>query len=149
MPTARRWRTRAILCEVLESRYGDACGCGLRIEEALAVSKEDFIEDGAILRVMWQASRDGNKRMPLKHRKQGEYRDIPVPSWLWEMVKDAPQGPLTPGLNGKLFKSYQVTFGRFKNAASAAGASLRASRRILCVTPTLPRCSHAASRLPS
>lgn len=96
-------------------------GCGLRIEEALAVSKEDFIEDGAILRVMWQASRDGSKRMPLKHRKQGEYRDIPVPSWLWEMVKDAPQGPLTPGLNGKLFKSYQVTFGRFKNAASAAG----------------------------
>ena len=94
-------------------------GCGLRIEEALAVSKEDFIEDGAILRVMWQASRDGSKRMPLKHRKQGEYRDIPVPSWLWEMVKDAPQGPLTPGLNGKLFKSYQVTFGRFKNAARA------------------------------
>jgi integrase len=96
-------------------------GCGLRIEEALAVCKEDFIEDGTVLRVTWQASRDGSKKMPLKHRKQGEYRDVPVPSWLWEMVKDAPEGPLTPGRNGKLFKSYQVTFGRFKNAASAAG----------------------------
>lgn len=96
-------------------------GCGLRIEEAVAVCKEDFIEDGTILRVTWQASRDGSKKMPLKHRKQGEYRDVPVPSWLWEMVKDAPEGPLTPGRNGKLFKSYQVTFGRFKNAASAAG----------------------------
>jgi hypothetical protein len=112
------------------------------------VSKEDFIEDGAILRVMWQASRDGSKRMPLKHRKQGEYRDVPVPSWLWEIVKDAPQGPLTPGLNGKLFKSYQVTFGASRTPL-APPASLRASRRILCVTPTLPRCSHAASRLPS
>src|SRR5271165_4725848 len=29
-------------------------GCGLRIEEALAVSKEDFIEDGTVLRVAWQ-----------------------------------------------------------------------------------------------
>jgi integrase len=96
-------------------------GCGLRIEEALAVCKEDFIEDGTVLRVMWQAARDGSKRTPLKHRKQGEYRDVPVPSWLWEMVEDAPEGPLTPGLNGKPFKSYQVTFSRFKNAARAAG----------------------------
>ena len=37
-------------------------GCGLRIEEALAVCKEDFIEDGAVLRVAWQASGDGTKR---------------------------------------------------------------------------------------
>ncbi|TVZ01408.1 hypothetical protein EAS64_34700, partial [Trebonia kvetii] len=33
-------------------------GCGLRIEEALAVCKEDFIEDGSVLRVAWQASQD-------------------------------------------------------------------------------------------
>ena len=46
-------------------------GCGLRIEEALAVCKEDFIEDGAVLRVAWQASGDGKKREPLKHRKVG------------------------------------------------------------------------------
>lgn len=70
--------------------------CGLRIEEALAVSKEDFIEKGLVLRVTWQTSRDGRKREPLKHRKTGEYRDVPVPSWLWEMVKDMPDGPLMP-----------------------------------------------------
>ncbi len=63
-------------------------GCGLRIEEALAVAKEDFIEDGSVLRVAWQASGDGTRGEPLKHRKAGEYRDVPVPSWLWEMVQD-------------------------------------------------------------
>jgi integrase len=80
-------------------------GCGLRIEEALAVSKEDFIEDGTVLRVAWQASGDGMKRDPLKHRKAGEYRDVPVPAWLWEMVGEMPDGPLIPG-NGKLFQRY-------------------------------------------
>ena len=73
-------------------------GCGLRIEEALAVEKSSFIEDGAVLRVMWQASRDGRSRTPLKHRKPGEYRDVPVPSWLWDTVEDAPDGPLMTNL---------------------------------------------------
>lgn len=95
-------------------------GCGLRIEEALAVSKEDFIEDGAVLRVAWQASGDGNRREPLKHRKAGEYRDVPVPSWLWEMVRDMPDGPLIPG-NGKLFQRYGTVYFRFMHAAEAAG----------------------------
>src|SRR5690349_6759668 len=67
-------------------------GCGLRIEEALAVSREDFIEDGKVLRVAWQASRDGKRREPLKHRKAGEYRDVPVPSWLWEIELQAADG---------------------------------------------------------
>ena len=95
-------------------------GCGLRIEEALAVCKEDFIEDGTVLRVAWQASGDGKKREPLKHRKAGEYRDVPVPSWLWEMVRDMPDGPLIPG-NGKLFQRYGTTYFRFMHAAKAAG----------------------------
>jgi integrase len=96
-------------------------GCGLRIEEALAVEKSDFIEEGAILRVMWQASRNGRGKMPLKHRKQGEYRDVPVPSWLWAMVKDLPEGPLMPGPNDRMFRSYQNVYERFKHAAKAAG----------------------------
>jgi integrase len=95
-------------------------GCGLRIEEALAVAKEDFIEDGAVLRVAWQASRDGKRREPLKHRKAGEYRDVPVPSWLWEMVKDLPDGPLIPG-NGRLFQQYGTILFRFTHAAEVAG----------------------------
>ena len=95
-------------------------GCGLRIEEALAVCKEDFIEDGTVLRVAWQASGDGKKREPLKHRKAGEYRDVPVPSWLWEMVEDMPDGPLIPG-NGKLFQRYGTIYFRFMRATEVAG----------------------------
>src|ERR1700761_3665770 len=95
-------------------------GCGLRIEEALAVSKEDFTEDGTVLRVAWQASGDGKKREPLKHRKAGEYRDVPVPSWLWKMVRDMPDGPLIPG-NGKLFQRYGTIYFRFMRAAEVAG----------------------------
>jgi integrase len=95
-------------------------GCGLRIEEALAACKEDFIEDGAVLRVAWQASRDGTKKLPLKHRKAGEYRDVPVPSWLWEMVRDMPDGPLSPG-NGRLFHQYGTILFRFTHAAEIAG----------------------------
>ena len=95
-------------------------GCGLRIEEALALGKEDFIEDGSVLRVAWQASQDGKTREPLKHRKPGEYRDVPVPSWLWEMIEDMPDGPLIPG-NGKLFQRYGTIYFRFMRAAEAAG----------------------------
>lgn len=50
-----------------------------------------------ILRVYQQATRDGREAAPLKKRKRGEYRDIPVPTWLWDMVRELPGGPLTPG----------------------------------------------------
>ena len=46
-------------------------GCGLRIEEALAVQKSCFRDNGTVLRVFEQASRDGRKTRPLKHRKAG------------------------------------------------------------------------------
>jgi integrase len=96
-------------------------GCGLRIEEALAVEKADFIEAGAVLRVMWQASPDGTAKTALKKRRQGEYRDVPVPSWLWQMVKDMPDGVLMPGLDGKPYQRYKAVYGRFMRAAEAAG----------------------------
>jgi integrase len=95
-------------------------GCGLRIEEALAVEKSDFIEDGTVLRVSGQASRDGRKKEPLKHRKPGEYRDVPVPAWLWEMVQDAPDGPLMPGNDDRPYPVYQTILRRFTRAAEAA-----------------------------
>jgi hypothetical protein len=56
-------------------------GCGLRIEEALGVEKADFRNGGRTPRVCGQASRDGLEKLPLKKRKQGEHRDVPVPSW--------------------------------------------------------------------
>jgi integrase len=71
--------------------------------------------------VMWQASKPGRQREPLKHRKRGEYRDVPVPSWLWTMVKDLPGGPLMPGLSGKTFQQYGMIYFWFTRAAEVAG----------------------------
>jgi integrase len=96
-------------------------GCGLRIEEALAVEKKDFRDDGTILRVCQQATRDGRDAVPLKKRKRGEFRDIPVPTWLWEMVKHLPDGPLMPGNGDRTYQLYGTVYDRFTSAAEAAG----------------------------
>ena len=95
-------------------------GCGLRIEEALAIEKKDFRENGTILRVYQQATRNGREAAPLKKRKRGEYRDIPVPSWLWDMVKDLPDGPLMPGNGDRRYQLYGTVYDRFMNAAEKA-----------------------------
>jgi hypothetical protein len=58
-------------------------GCGLRIVEALAVGKEDFIEGGAVLPVMRQASRDGRKREPLNARSASTATCVPHGSGRW------------------------------------------------------------------
>jgi integrase len=96
-------------------------GCGLRIEEALAVHKSDFIEGGRTLRLTGQASNDGRERRPLKHRKRGEYRDVPVPAWLRDKVKDLPLGPLTPGNGDRPYRVYGTVLAAFQRAAKAAG----------------------------
>jgi integrase len=96
-------------------------GCGLRIEESLAVEKADFRDKGTILRVYQQATRDGKDTGPLKKRKRGEYRDIPVPTWLWDMVKDLPDGPLMPGNGDRKYQLYGTVYDRFMNAAGKAG----------------------------
>ena len=56
------------------------------------MQKSCFRDNGTVLRIFEQASRDGRKTRPLKHRKAGEYRDIPVQAYLWAMVKDLPDG---------------------------------------------------------
>ena len=67
-------------------------GSGLRIEEALAVQKSCFRDGGTVLRIFEQANRDGVGTRPLKHRRAGEYRDTPVPGYLWDMVNGLPGG---------------------------------------------------------
>jgi integrase len=94
-------------------------GCGLRIEEALAVQKSCFREGGTVLRVFEQASRDGTKTQPLKHRKAGEYRDVPVPAYLWAMVEDLPDGYLFKA--DGLFPTYSSYRHAFKAHAAKAG----------------------------
>ncbi len=94
-------------------------GCGLRIEEALGVHREDF-RTSRILRLTGQASRDGKSKLPLKHRKRGEYRDVIVSAWLWELVKDLPEGPLCPG-NDRRYALYETVRRQFQGAARRAG----------------------------
>jgi integrase len=99
-------------------------GCGLRIEVALGTEKSDFrlTADGrVILRVQRQASRDGRASLPLKHRKDGEFRDVPCPAWLWQMVKDLPDGPLMAGNGDRAYQLYGTVYDRFMGAAGPAG----------------------------
>jgi integrase len=95
-------------------------GCGLRISEALAVELADFRDGFAVLRVSGQASRDGRAKLPLKHRRAGEYRDVPVPGWLRDLVADLPDGPLCPGRD-RPYKPYRTALAGFTRAAEAAG----------------------------
>ncbi len=82
---------------------------GLRIREALGAEKADFRtrKNGErYLRLRSQASRDGRGRMPLKHRAEGEGRNVPVPDYLWDMVQAMPDGPLCPGPRGSRYLAY-------------------------------------------
>lgn len=96
-------------------------GCGLRIREALAVQKDDFRDYGSVLRCQRQSSRDGRQDEPLKHRKPGEYRDIPVPGYLWEMMKDKPAGPVCPAGPSYPYFRYSVVYRAFVKARDDLG----------------------------
>lgn len=93
-------------------------GCGLRIQEAIAVAKSCFRDGGKTLRIHEQATRDGRSTMPLKHRKAGEHRDIPVPGYVWAMVRDLPDGYLfRVGGRFPLYNGYLRAFTRNAHAA--------------------------------
>ena len=94
--------------------------CGLRIREALGVHREDFRDGGTVLRVSSQSTVSGDRRAALKHRKPGEYRDVPVPSYLWEVVKDKKAGPLCSGPAGNYW-SYSVVYKAFIKARDKLG----------------------------
>jgi integrase len=94
-------------------------GTGLRISECLAVRRDGFLDGGKRLRVREQVSRAGGYG-PLKGRRSGEYRDVPVPAWLWAKVSehagaDRAGGYLFPGAT---YSSYRH---RFNAAVADAG----------------------------
>ncbi len=60
-------------------------GCGLRIGEALAVNVRCRIPGGTILRVSEQVDQHAHLR-PLKFRKKGDYRDIPLPQYVSDAI---------------------------------------------------------------
>lgn len=87
-------------------------GCGLRLGEALGVTRED-IHDGT-LRLARQAGATGDIG-PMKHRGEDDFRDIPVP----QFVLDAMPGTLVwceyPATNHRTYRSW------FNAARDAAG----------------------------
>jgi len=96
--------------------------CGLRIMEALAVEKADFIMGGKLLRVSRQATRDGKSAVPCKKRRSvREFRTVSVPGYRWAMVRDLPDGPLTPGSGDRKYRSCGTTAARFASAAGRVG----------------------------
>jgi integrase len=98
---------------------------GLRIREALGVRKSDFAErsDGSrYLHLCWQASEDGRTLEPLKHRRPGGFRDIPVPDMVWNMVAQLPDGPLCPGPRTP-YMSYGTALYRFTTITGHLGIS--------------------------
>jgi integrase len=102
-------------------------GCGLRIGEALAVNVRCQIADGTVLRVCEQVDQQARLR-PLKFRKKGDYRDIPLPQYVSDAIDKhiADHGTTGDGYlyQGRKYtlvirRSYQQDFAR-----SAAKAGL-------------------------
>jgi integrase len=60
-------------------------GCGLRIGEALALNTRCRVGDGKTLRITEQVNPTAQLR-PLKFRKVGEYRDIPLPRYVADAI---------------------------------------------------------------
>ena len=62
-------------------------GCGLRIGEALAVSEKSRVRPG-VLRISEQMHDRPPRTGPLKHRKPGEYRDVPARRYVELRIED-------------------------------------------------------------
>jgi integrase len=111
-PTAPKLRTLAgALPSAMEPAVWIMRGTGVRPGEVLALRKEDF-HDGH-LRVSRQRTAAGNA--PLKARKQGEHRDVPVPSNVADLVAKLPAGDLFGTVTRRSFNN------NFARAAREAG----------------------------
>lgn len=111
-------------------------GCGLRIGEALAVRRSDFRDDGQTLRISQQVNQAG-ELVPLKQRKAGEFRDIPVPGYLREMVASLPDGYIFG--DAPDYKKYLYAFKREAKAAGIAQGFTPHSLRHAFVSALLTR----------
>jgi integrase len=101
-------------------------GCGLRIGEALAVNLRCRVDGGKTLRVREQVTPAAQLK-PLKFRRAGEFRDIPLPEYVSEAIDKhvADHGTTSDGyrFQGRKYKlvirrSYQQ---HFQQAAQRAG----------------------------
>jgi integrase len=126
----------AALPEKLKATVWIMRGCGLRLGEVAALRAEDF--SGGKVRVCRQQLRDGTAA-PLKARKAGDYRDVPVPGYVADAVASL------AGTNGPLFKLDTSNFSkRLGKAAREAGLenftahSLRHVFASICLAQGVP-----------
>jgi integrase len=67
-------------------------GCGLRVSEALAANVGNLVHEDTMYRVIEQTGRDENgvtTVVPLKHRNEGDFRDVPLPAWAAQAITDS------------------------------------------------------------
>jgi integrase len=97
-------------------------GTGCRISECLGLRGSDFRDAFKTVRIQRQA--DDGQAAPLKARREGQFRDVPVPTWLSKMVKTHVAahglGALFPG-RSKEFTSYESVQGKIKTLAAQLG----------------------------
>jgi integrase len=91
---------------------------GLRVNEVLGLRKSDFT-DGT-LNLRWQSDRTGTDRVPLKKRRAGEGRSIPVPAHVMAIVEASETDVLFPG-KSTTYLPYNTAQARFQNACKALG----------------------------
>jgi integrase len=99
-------------------------GCGLRLGEALAVREDGFRDNRTVLRITEQI-RPGDTLGPLKHRRADQYRDVPVPAYVAQMVAEhfsehgTRDGYLFVPLAGQsgLRRNFERAFNRARDAA--------------------------------
>ena len=115
-----------ILTDLQVSELAARCGSwvivqralGLRVNEVLGLRKSDF--DGDTLNLRWQSDRKGSRRVPLKKRKAGEGRSIPVPAHVLAIVEASETDVLFPG-RSTTHLPYITAQERFKRASDALG----------------------------
>ncbi|MEU1390705.1 MULTISPECIES: tyrosine-type recombinase/integrase [unclassified Nonomuraea] len=100
-------------------------GCGLRIGEARAVDQDCVMFGGRRLRVRQQVTQT-HALGPLKHRKEGEHRDAPLPPFVNQRIAAhidthgiADDGLLFRGRRGRFIdnNTYRATFAKAVKAA--------------------------------
>jgi integrase len=120
-------------------------GTGMRAGECLGLYGSDFRDGFATVRVQRQAQHGHSA--PLKARREGAFRDVPVPAWLAVKVKahcaDHGLGPLFPG-NVSEFVRYRMIAEKIKATADTIG--LPGSPATSSALRSPPRCWLRASR---
>jgi integrase len=91
---------------------------GLRISEVLGLRKSDF--GGDTLNLRWQSDRVGRERVPLKKRRPGEGRSIPVPPHIAAIVEASETDVIFPGRT-TTYLPYCTARDRFQVARKTLG----------------------------